>query len=191
MDTTTLILIILFSVSLFFLIVFAFLLVNDKKTRKNTEDKDSYKIPKQDYESLLSNLERLKAIESQKKSSEVRTGLIAEQLAPFLDNFDGDPKNLYFIGKPIDYIEFDYDKKQINFIEIKSGRSRLSNNQKVVKEIVKNSNFAFKEIRINQDGLSNKIDKPNPIKINSSPNKIKTLEQELEELEKQYKELSN
>lgn len=60
-----------------------------------------------------------KKVLSQKKSSEVRLGHIAETLAPFLDQFDFDPENCVFLGKPIDYISFDDDA--VTLIEVKSG----------------------------------------------------------------------
>ena len=70
---------------------------------------------------------------SQKKSSEVRLGHIAETLAPFLDQFDFDPENCVFLGKPIDYISFDDDA--VTLIEVKSGKSQLNVPSKDILEI--------------------------------------------------------
>tara|TARA_R110000782_G_scaffold106567_10_gene194874 strand:+ start:862 stop:1377 length:516 start_codon:yes stop_codon:yes gene_type:complete len=83
---------------------------------------------------------------SQKKSSEVRLGHIAETLAPFLDQFDFDPENCTFLGKPIDYISFDDDA--VTLIEIKSGNSQLSSKQRHIRDLVKNNQVNWKEIRI-------------------------------------------
>lgn len=83
---------------------------------------------------------------SQKKSSEVRLGNIAETLAPFLDQFDFDPENCIFLGRPIDYISF--EDEIITFIEVKSGKSQLNPKQRHIRDLVKNKQIAWKEIRI-------------------------------------------
>ena len=83
---------------------------------------------------------------SQKKSSEVRLGNIAETLAPFLDQFDFDPENCIFLGRPIDYISF--EDEIITFIEVKSGKSQLNTKQRHIRDLVKSKQIAWKEIRI-------------------------------------------
>ena len=83
---------------------------------------------------------------SQKKSSEVRLGHIAEKLAPFLDQFDFEPENCIFLGQPLDYISFDED--MITFIEIKSGNSQLNARQRQIRDLVKAKHVSWKEIRI-------------------------------------------
>lgn len=83
---------------------------------------------------------------SQKKSSEVRLGHIAETLAPFLDQFDFDPENCVFLGKPIDYISFDDDA--VTLIEVKSGKSQLNSKQRHIRDLVKSNQVNWKEIRI-------------------------------------------
>ena len=87
-----------------------------------------------------------KKILSQKKSSEVLTGQIAEKLAPFLSDFKHDPQNAIFLGQPIDYLVF--DKNEIVFIEIKSGNARLSKKQRNIRDLIKNKKVTWKEIRI-------------------------------------------
>lgn len=95
---------------------------------------------------LNEEVQNRKKILSQKKSSEVRLGQIAETLAPFLDQFDFDPENCNFLGKPIDYISFGDD--EITFIEVKSGNSQLNTKQRHIRDLVKNKFVAWKEIRI-------------------------------------------
>ena len=80
---------------------------------------------------LEEETENRKKVVSQKKSSEVRLGSIAETLAPFLDQFEFDPENCTFLGKPIDYISFGDDK--ITFIEVKSGKSQLNSKQRYIR----------------------------------------------------------
>jgi predicted Holliday junction resolvase-like endonuclease len=95
---------------------------------------------------LEEETESRKKVLSQKKSSEVRLGHIAETLAPFLDQFDFDPENCTFLGKPIDYISFDDDA--VTLIEIKSGKSQLNSKQRHIRDLVKNNQVNWKEIRI-------------------------------------------
>ena len=83
---------------------------------------------------------------SQKKSSEVRTGQIAEELAPFLDGFGHDPKKAHFLGQPIDYIIF--EDNVITFKEVKSGGAQLNQSQKKIKQLVLDRKVAWEEFRI-------------------------------------------
>lgn len=88
----------------------------------------------------------------QKKSSEVRLGQIGEHFAPLLDVFPYDPKNARFLGSPIDFVVFDYDNDQIVLVEFKTGESRESNRQKVVREMVAKGNVKYEVIRIKSNG---------------------------------------
>lgn len=95
---------------------------------------------------LDDSLSSYKTLLSQKKSSEVRLGHIAEKLAPFLDYFTFDPHDAVFLGQPIDYVVF--EDTEITFVEIKSGNSQLSPKQKKIKQLVKSKKINWKEIRI-------------------------------------------
>jgi len=95
---------------------------------------------------ILEVSEQKKKVTSQKKSSEVRLGHIAETLAPFLDQFEFDPETCTFMGRPIDYISFGDD--EITFIEVKSGKSQLSAKQRHIRDLVNNKLVAWKEVRI-------------------------------------------
>lgn len=95
---------------------------------------------------LSEETEAKKKVVSQKKSSEVRLGNIAETLAPFLDQFNFDPEECTFLGMPIDYISF--GDEEITFIEVKSGKSQLNKKQRHIRDQVKSKLVAWKEIRI-------------------------------------------
>ena len=95
---------------------------------------------------LKAETESRKKTLSQKKSSEVRLGNIAEKLAPFLEDFTFDPEDATFLGKPIDYIVF--EDEIITFVEIKSGNSQLNTKQRHIRDLIKNKQIAWKEIRI-------------------------------------------
>lgn len=118
---------------------------NLKHTNSILEQESNNKI-KLLSDQLDSISEEKKKITSQKKSSEVRLGHIAETLAPFLDQFEFDPETCVFLGKPIDYISFADD--EITFIEVKSGKSQLNSRQRHIRDQVKSKLVNWKEIRI-------------------------------------------
>ncbi len=78
---------------------------------------------------------------TQKKSSEVRTGKITEQLAPFLEDYPLDHKTAKFLGDPIDIVHFDEDK--VTFVEVKSGKSQLSKRQRNIRKLIQDGKVEF------------------------------------------------
>lgn len=98
---------------------------------------------------------------SQKKSSETRLGQISENLVPFLENFKYDPKTAHFLGSPLDYVIFDTSSEDpaVIFLEIKTGNSKLSSNQKTIKNLIKAGKVRFEEFRLDQKGQRVKITK--------------------------------
>lgn len=86
------------------------------------------------------------------KSRAVLSGQFSEQLAPFLPDFDFKPTECRFIGKPIDFLVFkgmdEKDIKEIVFVEVKSGDSKLSRVEKKLKDVVKNKKVRWEEYRI-------------------------------------------
>lgn len=88
---------------------------------------------------------------SHRKSSEVRTGKIAEMLAPLSDSFPVNVKkpgtSTVFIGQPIDYIHFD-PEEGVTFIEIKSGGSELTSLQQKIRSAVERGKIHWETVRI-------------------------------------------
>lgn len=82
----------------------------------------------------------------QKKSSEVRTGKIAEQMAPFLENYPLPSKTARFIGDPIDFVHF--DEESVTFVEVKSGKSQLNKNQRRIRDLIKDGKVEFVIYRV-------------------------------------------
>lgn len=95
------------------------------------------------YSALESEFDKVKFA---KKSSEVRLGRIAEQMAPFLDEFKRDPEKSQFLGQPVDYIVF--DDAEVIFVEVKSGNAKLSDRQKRIKKLVDEGKVRFELVRI-------------------------------------------
>jgi len=90
---------------------------------------------------------------SQKKSSETRIGKVSENLVPFLSKCPYNPSNMVFLGQPLDYLVFDMDAGEIIFLEIKSGGSRPSKKQRVLRDIIKSNKVYYEEMRIGTRGV--------------------------------------
>ena len=121
-------------------------LIKERKLELDLKEQKLLKELNDLEERLTTETENRKKVTSQKKSSEVRLGHIAETLAPFLDQFDFDPENCTFLGQPIDYISFGDD--EITFIEVKSGNSQLNKKQRHIRDLVKSKFVSWKEVRI-------------------------------------------
>ena len=85
-------------------------------------------------------------IVSQKKSSEVRTGQIAEHFSPLLKDFKYDRKQARFLASPIDFIIFEED--EIIFMEVKTGKSQLNKNQRRIRDQVNEKKVRWEVFRI-------------------------------------------
>ena len=89
-----------------------------------------------------------------KRSKAVISGQVTEQIAPFLPNFPANPSDARFIGKPVDFIVFsglsENEKiDEILFVEVKTGKSLLSEREKEVKKAIEKGNVRYVEYRIN------------------------------------------
>ncbi len=86
------------------------------------------------------------------RSRAVLGGHFSEQLAPFLPDFPFKPNECLFMGKPIDLIVFQgMDEKNINkvtFVEVKSGRAKLSPQEINLKEAIDKKRVEWVEYRI-------------------------------------------
>lgn len=122
-------------------------ILNNNLQKAYSDLEQDYIKNKNDLENQIFEIsEQKKKVTSQKKSSEVRLGHIAETLAPFLDQFEFDPETCVFLGKPIDYISFGDD--EITLIEVKSGKSQLNSRQRHIRDQVKAKLVSWKEVRI-------------------------------------------
>ena len=81
-----------------------------------------------------------------KRSQSVKYGQLTEQWIPFSDKFPFDSQNFRFIGKPVDGVCFEGDK--IVFVEFKTNKSSMNENQKKVKELVKEKKVEWFELRV-------------------------------------------
>ena len=88
----------------------------------------------------------IKSRDSSLQSFHVKAGNIAEQMAPFSTVFPWNPEGFKFLGKPIDGIQFEDDR--IILVEFKTGKSKLNQNQRNIRNLVNNQAVYFEEVRL-------------------------------------------
>jgi predicted Holliday junction resolvase-like endonuclease len=98
---------------------------------------------KQDHEQAI----RLDAVQ---RSVAITKGKVTEHIVPYLPGFYLDPKDVRFLGTPIDLIAFDglnaSEEVEIVFIEVKTGQSTLSAREKAVKRAVEAKRVSWRVI---------------------------------------------
>lgn len=92
---------------------------------------------------------------SKKISRSVIKGQVSEQLFPLKIDCPFHISDMKFIGAPIDYIVFNGLSTgrvtSIEFVDVKTGSSKLSSMQKTIKESIDNGKFAWKTITIKEE----------------------------------------
>jgi predicted Holliday junction resolvase-like endonuclease len=106
-------------------------------------------------------------VESVAQSRATLKGRMFEQIAPLLPGFDYLPADCHFLGCPIDYVVFDgytivKDKQaeaepiEIVLLDIKSGNSRLSKEQRAIALAIEEGRVRFEIVHILTDGTVDK-----------------------------------
>ncbi len=86
------------------------------------------------------------------RSSSVIMGKVVEQLAPVLlfEREGINPKDMRFLGTPVDYIIFkglsNGKVEEIIFLEVKAGKSKLSEREKEIKKAILKGKVSWKEL---------------------------------------------
>lgn len=88
-------------------------------------------------------------------------GQVGEHFTPFMPDFPYNPTACQFLGKPIDYVIFqnvsecvdglvDISEVQIILADVKTGNSRLTKSQEVIKKAIANGQVYFREFRLKE-----------------------------------------
>ena len=89
--------------------------------------------------------------ESVKQSQAVISGKVYEQLLPFLPEFPFSPKDVRFLGSPVDLLVFDGmdrgELKRVVFVEVKTGQAQLTPRERQLREVLKAGRVEWVEIR--------------------------------------------
>lgn len=94
----------------------------------------------------LKSLEKIKIMSQERQSMLVKYGKTFEQFIPLIESYPYDKSKFRFIGSPIDGIQFEKDK--IIFVEFKTGESKLTEEQKRIRELIENKKVEFLEFRV-------------------------------------------
>ena len=86
------------------------------------------------------------------KSRAVTAGKVREHLVPYLPGFPYNPRDVRFIGSPVDLVVFDgLDEgavRRIVFVEVKTGRADLSRRERLVRDAVLRQAVEWEELRM-------------------------------------------
>ncbi len=96
--------------------------------------------------------------EAVQRSLAVTAGKVHEQLAPYLPEFPYNPKDVRFLGSPVDLVVFDGLAEgcvqRIVFLEVKTGGSRLTSRERSVREVVDAREVEWGELRLAPTDMS-------------------------------------
>ena len=93
-------------------------------------------------------------LESITRSLGTRTGKLNELLATFeLTQYD----RLFYLGEPIDFVGIKYGEG-VDFIEVKTGKARLSEDEKRLKELVDARMVNYVPLTVQKIGIAEHID---------------------------------
>jgi predicted Holliday junction resolvase-like endonuclease len=85
------------------------------------------------------------------QSRAVTRGQIYEQLVPYLPDFEFNPKDAQFLGRPVDFVVFDGldegDLRRIVFVEVKTGASKLTTRERIVRDAIRSGRVEWTQIR--------------------------------------------
>ena len=95
---------------------------------------------------LFSMRRELRDLRFSKASQAVKYGKLTEQFIPFAQRFPYSPENFRFLGSPIDGISFEDDS--IIFCEFKASSSKLSENQKRIRQLVQEKRVKWLEFNL-------------------------------------------
>jgi predicted Holliday junction resolvase-like endonuclease len=86
------------------------------------------------------------------RSQAVTLGKVQEQLVPYLPDFPYNPKDVRFLGSPVDLVVFeglaDGRVERIVFVEVKTGGSGLTNRERSVRDAVRAGEVEWAELRV-------------------------------------------
>ena len=109
---------------------------------------------------LVQSAEKYLRYDAVKRSKRTLLGKLWEQVSPYIPKFPFRPSDMKFLGSPIDFIIFDgaseNDIKKIIFLEIKSGDSKLSAQERKLKSVIENGKVEYKIFN---------VDKPTAMKV--------------------------
>lgn len=97
---------------------------------------------------LIQGAEKFMRNDAIKRSKRTLLGKLWEQVSPYIPKFPFRPSDMKFLGSPIDFVVFDgaseNDIKQVIFLEVKSGDSNLSTQERKLKKAIEEGKVTWK-----------------------------------------------
>ncbi len=94
---------------------------------------------------------RMLRLDAVQRSQAVTAGKVYEQLVPYLPDFPFNPKDVRFLGTPVDLVVFDGlsqgTVRRIVFVEVKTADADLSTRERRVREAVNARRVEWSELR--------------------------------------------
>jgi predicted Holliday junction resolvase-like endonuclease len=91
---------------------------------------------------------RLDAVQ---RSQAVTAGKVHEQLIPYLPGFPFNPKDVRFLGSPVDLVVFDGlaegRVRRVIFLEVKTGGAGLTSRERSVRDVIQARDVEWAELR--------------------------------------------
>ena len=110
---------------------------------------------KQQHVSILEDFDVERKVirkDAKKRSTAITWGKTIENFVPFMKDFPVPTEDCNFLGMPIDLIAYtdrtDNSKCAVHFIEVKSGSSGLTREQKNIKDAIESNRVYFHEVRV-------------------------------------------
>ncbi len=111
-----------------------------------------YLLLQRSFEKKLDEILQTEREDAIKRSRATLTGQFSEQISPYFPDFPYSPTEARFIGKPIDFVIFkgadNNEIKEVIFLEVKSGNSQLSKQEKNLKETILKGKVKWDEYRV-------------------------------------------
>ena len=86
------------------------------------------------------------------RSLAVTVGKVHEQLVPYLPEFGFNPKDVRFLGSPVDLVVFDGlaagAVRRVVFVEVKTGGAPLTARERQVRDVIEAREVAWAELRL-------------------------------------------
>jgi predicted Holliday junction resolvase-like endonuclease len=97
-----------------------------------------------------------------RRSRSAILGDVFESLSPFLPGFKYEPADVRHIGRPIDYVCFNglaqsREVEKITFLDIKTGKSTLTEAEQTIQEAVQDGRVEFDVVRFKPEQLTHKV----------------------------------
>jgi len=86
------------------------------------------------------------------RSQAVVTGKVTEQLLPYLPGFEFNPKDVRFLGSPVDLVVFDGlssgQLERVVFVEVKTGDATLTRRERQLRGVITARQVEWREWRV-------------------------------------------